>query len=219
LELLIKLVTLRSGTMTDPIPPSSTSDNPTTTAQISSFDHVVVELMEIKKDSDIYNCFVENRFTDAFSLLGLSDQEILGLTYDETDDDDNIIRHDKLLPMYVRSSLCHLTNFFKKIKQEKFGPLTEDDIFDTTRMEYKEFRVNGNSMQDPPPVQYPTQGGSTNTTTPLTRDQVMRLKATNFEKSIKQDKTQYQEIKYERNFYTWERSFMTTARSQQIRCI
>jgi hypothetical protein len=44
----------------------------------------------------------------------------------------------------------------------------------------------------------------------------MHLKATNFEKSIKRDKTQYQEIKDERNFYTWERSFMTTARSQQI---
>jgi hypothetical protein len=39
--------------------------------------------------------------------------------------------------MYVQASLRHLTNFFKKIKQEKIGPLTEDDIPDTTRAEYK----------------------------------------------------------------------------------
>jgi hypothetical protein len=71
-------------------------------------------------------------------------------------------------------------------------------------------------MQDTPPVQYPTRGRTTNTNTPLTRDQVMRLKATNFEKSIKRDKTQDNETKDERSFYMWECSFMTTAGSQQI---
>jgi hypothetical protein len=50
------MVVLRSGTMTDPniIPSDPTI---TTTVQVSSFDHVVVKLMEIQKDSDIYKCF------------------------------------------------------------------------------------------------------------------------------------------------------------------
>jgi hypothetical protein len=152
------MVKLRSGKMTDPnvpLPPTPIISSTTTSTPISSFDHVVVELMEIKANSDIYKCFVENRFTDAFTLLGLSDQEIQGLTYDETDDDGNIIRADKKLPMYCWSSLRHLTNFFKKVKEENLGRL--DDILDTTRAEYKDFlRVNGNNMQDALPVTYPT---------------------------------------------------------------
>jgi hypothetical protein len=79
------------------------------------------------------------RFTDAFSLLGLSEYEIEGLTYDETDASGNVVKSNKVLPMNCQSSLRLLTNFFKKMKQDNFGRLDEDDILDTTRAEYKLF--------------------------------------------------------------------------------
>jgi hypothetical protein len=78
---------------------------------VSSFDHVVVEFMEIRVNSDIYKCFVDNRLTNAYSLFGLSDQEIRGLAYDETDDDGNIVTTNKLLPMIVL--LLFITTFNK----------------------------------------------------------------------------------------------------------
>jgi hypothetical protein len=183
------MVTLQSGTMTDQnvtsLQPSPIARTFTTSTSWSSFDHVVLELMEIKANSDIHKRFVDNRFTDAFMLLGLSDQENQGLTYDKLDDDGNIVTTNKSLPMYCRSLLLLLTNFFKKLKQDSGRRLTEEDILDTTRAEYKEFWANTNSMQDVPLVSHPTQSGAD---APLTRDQVMRLKATNFEKSIKRDK-------------------------------
>jgi hypothetical protein len=93
--------------------------------------------------------------------------------------------------------------------------LSEDDILGTTIDEWNQFRVSFVTDTVPPIVSSPVtpQGPATINSS----DMAVRDELTRFRNSIKRDMTEYNEIKDDRDFDNWQRSFLAMAACHQIK--
>jgi hypothetical protein len=116
------MVTTRRRTMTD-----------------TTFDHVVITLMNINVKQHTYKVLRGNNITSAYEIIGLTDDMLANLVYDDIDDTGTIVYHDKPIPYYNQSLLRILGDFFWQKKKDKGSALEESDILATTKSEWSQY--------------------------------------------------------------------------------
>lgn len=171
--------------------------------------YVVDQLMGIVSDSPLDIFLEQNSIKTIYDLVSFNENDINNLTYYT---DENYPENKIELPIFQKSLMRMITLFFNQKIIENNGILEEDDVLAITKAEWNFFRVMnlGNT-----PTQTST-GNNTRIYTPCTNNYNNNSELNNFIKGVKRDKTQYSEIKDDRHFDNWQRSFLAIVRSHRI---
>jgi hypothetical protein len=172
----------------------------------TTFDHVVATLMNIKSKHHTYKVLRHNDISEAYEVIGLTDDMITCFVADEVDDNGKVINNDKPIPAYHQALLCILGDFFCKVKKDNGGTLTEANISSTTREEWIQF-----CLDLPIPVNNNAIGKSSTASNNTIPSEVKE-----FCKGNKRDSSQYQILKDKRQYHYWYRTVIGLAQTHQI---
>jgi hypothetical protein len=78
----------------------------------STFDHVVITLMNINVKHHRHQVLWENGITSAYEIIRCTEDMLSSLETDEMDDNDTLVDHDKPIPIYHQALILILGNFF-----------------------------------------------------------------------------------------------------------
>ena len=167
-----------------------------------TFDHVVLTLMGMNTASKCHQCLVKNGITTAAGIASMDQTTVELLRYDTIDSSGNVTEKDIEIPPYQRHTILLVGDFLRKVTHNNGGTLSEAIILQTDKESFDTYRVlsadratNLNSI---------AHKGSNNDA------------LSNFIKGVKRDKSQYPELKDERHFENWKRSFVAIAKSHRI---
>lgn len=110
-------------------------------------------------------------------------------------------------PPYLKTLLFIMGEFIRFKLHEQEGKLDPGVILSIDLDEWIRFRICPRSMMQPP-VPSPQH--------PANPSYAQNMELQSFLKAIKRDKTQYPELKDDRQFDNWHRSFIAIARSHRI---
>jgi hypothetical protein len=175
-----------------------------TNLQDKTYVHVMRILMCIPVKSGTEEALKANGISSAYDIGALLKEDIDELKYPEVDSSG--ISTGVMININVgnRNALRHMGNLLRLKQHESNGLLTEAIILQITKDEFDQFRLRC-------VLTAPVTGTSGSTSS-----QSMNHELNNFIKGIKRDKTQYVQLKDERQYFTWQRSFLATARSHRI---
>ena len=176
-----------------------------------TFDHVVLNLMNLSSTLDCYLCLIENGVSSARDIATLEETAIKVMTFSKGEDPDKKISS---LPLYQRQLLRIVGDFVRHLRIENKNRLNDDVILASTKEEWDDFRISSREARKSIDVNVFKKNNSNNGNMNNLNGKSNELN--NFIKGIKRDKTQYNEFKDERNFESWKRSFLATARSHRI---
>jgi len=171
--------------------------------------HVLTELLQYGSQTDAYLIVTNNRVYSAYDLCAINSAVLTTWSYDKVDSNggvETVYLHPSEIQMIL--IVCDFLRYLFNLNagnETLEGTLTEEAILKSTRKEFDYFRINPN---------YVPRNVKTNTyvnTTPT-----VHLELTAFQRKTKLDITQYPELKDERMFENWKRSFLAVARSHHI---
>jgi hypothetical protein len=174
-----------------------------------TFDHVVIQLMDIGTQTIGYKILVHNHVSSAYDLAALTDNEIQNMVTNELDSTGAVSNKDVKLPLYIQSSIRHMGNLLRQMQQTNGGTLTGKDILGISKQEWNMFRIRAPIVPTNPPSFM-----MTNPVTYSSGNNSNDLK--DFIKGIKRDKSQYEIMKDEHDIDNWQRSFIAQARAHNI---
>ena len=166
--------------------------------------HVLKVVMQLKEDSALEIFLEQNQVENVFDMITFNDNEIDQFSYED-------IQSLTILnvPPFQKSLVRTFKLFLHKNMVNNNNHLTNQDILQFTNSDWNQFRmdiINNN----------PTAGTTSSGIKLGTSSGNFNNELQNFIKGVKRDKTQYVEIKDERHFDNWQRSFLATVRSHRI---
>ena len=164
--------------------------------------HVLHVVMKLSVDCALDLFLQQNQVENIFDMITFNDNEIDKFVYE---DPTSLIYVD--VPPFQKSLVRMFKLFLYKNMVDNNNHLTNQDVLQFTHDEWTQFRMDSLKIN-------PTIGTTGNGTKIGSNNLNSELQ--NFIKGVKRDKTQYQEIKDERHFDNWQRSFLATVRSHRI---
>ena len=164
-----------------------------------TYKHVIHKLLGFSNTTQIHHALQEISVHSARTILKLTDEVIMGLTYPD---------NGREIPvrLFFLYSLKKMRDFIYKALEYNNGKYTSDDIMNLIQEEWDEFsKVDKNDLANipAPPTNVPLG--------PKPFDEY-----DHFMRGIKRDKNHYKELKDERFYDKWARSFLSTASTHHI---
>ena len=174
-----------------------------------TFTYFLEDILQLKKDSEVHVCLIQNYITSARDIAMLEEGAIDLLEY-KVQSVDTKLETSKQMAVFHRQLVRIAVDFIRMKQHENGGTITDVDILNFDRDEWENFRVKPREFRK---SASPTMIASTTTAFPSTP---RNLELESFQKGTKRDKTQYDELKDERNFEIWKIEFLATAHSHKL---
>jgi hypothetical protein len=172
-----------------------------------TFDHAMITLLGCEVDSDAYLCLSSNGIHSAYDIAELNREVLDGMIFNVVDEAGKTIKKNATMNIVQKNKVLILGDFIRKLSRHNNNDVTDEIIMNTSRHEYDAFRVDSRNA-----IYAVTTAAPLPSSSPLAANNEM----VNFLKGVKRDITQYPEIKDERQFENWQRSFLAVARSHRI---
>jgi hypothetical protein len=174
----------------------------------ATFDHVVLTLMGLNIKSACYQCLQSNDIRNAFDISFLDAKMLDDLEFVVYDDKGDPIDTHAKIPKYQQNLVICFGDYLAEEQMKNGGMITSAQIMALSKDAFDNFRV-----------QYSKSSGYVappSTTSPVVASITRSDELSTFLRGVKRDKSQYPEIKDDRHFENWQRTFLATAASHRI---
>ena len=178
-----------------------------------TFDHVMTTLVKRDKTTETYKCLVANFFTTVAEITELSQAVLDKLKYDETNEDGDLVKQNIDIPLPFKNRILILITFLGYVRYNNNGSLDEKIIMTLTEQDFDDFRISKNYV---PPSTVTSPFSTSNVASSTSTGPTPTSELASFIKGVKRDISQYPEIKDDRFFENWHRSFLAVAKSHRI---